>query len=621
MVLPIPTVYGGWLEVNREAPTLIGNIDSVKGGVVTIRLRDDMPTFMMVEGRSYRIGQVGAFLRIPLGYSQLYAVCTLVGAAAAPTSDEAAVPVGHRWLSATLFGESIGGVFERGVSQYPTIEDEVHFVTSTDMQVIYGSGEQERAITVGHIAATSGISGRLDLGHLVTRHFSVVGSTGAGKSNFMAVLLEAIATQGYPAGRVLVIDPHGEYASAVSQYGRVFKVNADSEKGELPLYVPFWALPFDELQAICLGSMQPRQESAVRDEIAERKIAAAGHLEHSPPQTAIAADSPIPFSLRQLWSDLDDFERRTYEDQNLTQPCERLSDGDPENLVRCQYPPPRPGTNPPFAGRPLQISKQLELLRSRLQDSRFKFLFAPGPDLTPDLDGRIQGDLHSLVGSWVGHERHVTVLDVSGLPAEVLTTIVGTLIRIVYDLLFWAFELPISGRRQPLLIVLEEAHRFLPEGGSSAAHRTISRIAKEGRKYGVGLAIVTQRPVDIESAVLSQCGTMIALRLTNSADKSRVEAAMPDDLGALSGMLPTLRTGEGMVVGEAMPIPSRIQFFKARSRPKGDDPEMPDAWRQNRPESIHYRNALRNWRHQADVAGLPAEDSDQEPEEADTDEA
>src|SRR5467141_2082309 len=141
--------------MNEGTPTLIGHVDSVKGGVVTVRLRDDVPTFMMVDGRSYRIGQVGAFLRIPLGYTQLYSVCTLVGAVAAPKSESDVTP-GHRWLSATLFGESIGSMFERGVSQYPTIDDEVHLVTPQDMRVIYGSTQKERAITIGNIAAARG---------------------------------------------------------------------------------------------------------------------------------------------------------------------------------------------------------------------------------------------------------------------------------------------------------------------------------------------------------------------------------------------------------------------------------------------------------------------------------
>lgn len=594
-----------------DTPTLIGYVDSVKGGVVTIRLRDGLPTFMMVDGHSYRVGQVGAFLRIPLGYTQLYGVCTLVGAAAVTQNhDESNMPRGNRWLSATLFGESIGGVFERGVSQYPTIEDEVHLVGPQDMRVIYGATEEKRAITVGHIAAASGISGDLDLGRLVTRHCAVVGSTGSGKSNLMAVLLEAIATQGFPSARVLVIDPHGEYGSAVGQYGRIFKMNADPTKGELPLFVPFWALPFDELQAIALGPMQSATETSVRDEVTIRKKAGAASLAKRSSDAAITADSPIPFSLKKLWFDLDDYERQTFQDKERTIPCVKIETGDAENLLSSLYPAPNPGAQAPYAHpRQRNIAKQLDLLRSRLQDSRYAFLFSPGDALSPNLDGKIPGDLDELVRSWVGHDQPLTVLDVSGLPSEVLSTIVGTVVRIVTDMLFWAEGLPISGREQPLLIVLEEAHIFLPAEGDSAAHRTMSRIAKEGRKHGIGLCIVTQRPVEIENTVLSQCGTMIALRLTNSADRTKVESAMPDDLGDLASMLPGLRTGEGIVIGEAMPIPSRIQFFKAGRRPRGDDPEMPEAWRKQRPDGAHYGSALNNWRHQKVVTGEEESDA------------
>lgn len=589
-----------------SSPTWIGRVDSVKGGVVTIRLRNDVPTFMMVGGQSYRVGQIGAFLRVPLGYTQLYAVCTLVGADAAPKKEDGALATDHRWLSATLFGESIGEVFERGVSQYPTIEDEVHLVTPHDMRVIYGSTQVERAITVGHIAAATGISGKLDLGKLVTRHCAIVGSTGSGKSNLLAVLLEAIATQGFPSARVLVIDPHGEYGSAIGQYGQVFKVRADQRKGEKELYVPFWALPFEELQALTLGAMQPSAESAVRDEVIARKRLAAQGLKNKPLDTVITADSPIPFSMRKLWFDLDDFERQTFTDNARTTPSIRTRDGDAETLISNQYPPPSAGMLAPFAhARPRGIGKQLELLRSRLQDSSFSFLFRPGAGLTPDLEGKATGDLDTLVESWVGHDKAITVLDVSGMPSELVATMVGTMVRLVYDMLFWAQDLPISGRSQPLLIVLEEAHTFLPEEGDSPAHRIISKIAKEGRKYGVGLCVATQRPVEIKSTVLSQCGTMIALRLTNTEDRKKVESAMPDDLGALAGMLPALRTGEGLVVGEAMPIPSRIQFFKARKRPRGDDPEMPEAWRKPRPDGTHYEAALNNWRHQGNA---PAKD-------------
>jgi len=162
--------------------------------------------------------------------------------------------------------------------------------------------------------------------------------------------------------------------------------------------------------------------------------------------------------------------------------------------------------------------------------------------------------------------------------------------------------LDVGGRRQPLIIALEEAHLFLPEGVESPAHRSAARIAKEGRKYGVGLCVVTQRPSEIDSAILSQCGTMITLRLTNTSDRAKVEATMPDELGILSGMLPSLRTGEGLVIGEAMPIPSRIQFYRAGNKLVGSDPNVAEAWRKPRPDGSGYTRAMVNWRRLSAIA-------------------
>lgn len=139
----------------------------------------------------------------------------------------------------------------------------------------------------------------------------------------------------------------------------------------------------------------------------------------------------------------------------------------------------------------------------------------------------MESDLDSLVRDWVGHDKPITVFDVSGLPSEVLPTIVGTMVRVVYAMLFWAQDLPVGGRQQPLLVVLDEAHCFVPEGDETSAHRTLSMIAKEGRKYGTSLMLVTQWPSEIDSAVLSQCGSLVALRITNAADRAKVGAAVP----------------------------------------------------------------------------------------------
>lgn len=602
-------------------PTYIGQVASVTGAIVRVRLREDMPsTLVMIGGESYRVGQIGGFFRVPLGYTNLYAVCTQIGADAAPPgsaeagfgaaleADKQLHLSGYRWMTIVLFGEALGGEFERGVGQYPTVGDEVHLVTNDDLKVIYGWAKGKKGtISVGRIAAASGILADISVAGLVSRHSAIVGSTGAGKSNLVTVLLETVSDGSLPNARAIVIDPHGEYATALGDRARVFRIRPNEAAGERPLWVPFWALPFIELQQLTLGGLQPNHEASIRDEVLDMKVSAAAHLAVPPPPETLTADTPVPFSIKKLWYELDKFERVTFPanapqtDANANAP-EQLGDA---NLLRSdRYPAASPYNQAPYKNQKKRnLERQLDLMRSRLKDARFSFLFSPGGGYEPDLNGEVENDLNTLVRDWVGHDKPITIFDVSGLPSEVLPTIVGTMLRIVYDMLFWAQDLPIGGRLQPLLVVLDEAHRFVPEGVDTPAHRTLSMIAKEGRKYGTGLMLVTQRPSEIDSAILSQCGSMIALRLTNSVDRSKVSAAVPDDLGGLVDQLPSLRTGEGVFLGEVMPIPSRVRVRKARQKPVGDDPKLPDVWQvPDRPDGNLYTQALANWRAQSTSA-------------------
>lgn len=602
-------------------PTYIGQVASVTGAVVRVRLREDMPsTLIMIGGESYRVGQIGGFCRVPLGYTNLYAVCTQIGAdAAPPSSAEGAfgAPLetdtqlrlsGFRWMTIVLFGEALGNAFERGVGQYPTVGDEVHLVTNDDLKIIYGWAKNKTGtISVGQIAAASSISADISVAGLVSRHSVIVGSTGAGKSNLVTVLLESVSDGSLPNARTVVIDPHGEYATALGDKARVFRIRPNEAAGERPLRVPFWALPFSELQQLTLGGLQPNHEAAIRDQVFDMKVAAAQHLQIPPTPETLTADSPVPFSIKHLWYELDKFERITFSaaNQQTDDTANAPEDaGDAAALRSARYPAASPYNQAPYKNqRKRNIERHLDLMRSRLRDSRFSFLFAPGGGYEPDLEGRVENDLDSLVSDWVGHDKPVTIFDVSGLPSEVLPTIVGTMLRVVYDMLFWAQDLPIGGRQQPLLVVLDEAHRFVPEGTESSAHRTLSMIAKEGRKYGTGLMLVTQRPSEIDSAVLSQCGSLIALRITNAADRAKVGSAVPDDLGGLVEQLPSLRTGEGIFLGEVMPIPSRVRVRKARQKPDGDDPKLPEAWQvTERPDGVLYSRALSNWRAQSTSA-------------------
>lgn len=357
-----------------------------------------------------------------------------------------------------------------------------------------------------------------------------------------------------------------------------------------------------------LGHLNTSQDGAIREEVVTLKRATAAYLPVPTPIEAITADSPIPFSAKRLWFDLDDFETRTYHDNAKTQIEPPTTVGDAEALIPNVNPHQALGGGSPFQGPRRGLTRGLELMRDRLRDSRYQFLFTPGPDLTPNAQGQTSQDLDSLVASWVGHDRPVTVIDLSSAPADVLSLVAGTVLRIIYDALFWAAGLPISGREQPLLVVLEEAHLFLPDGTDSAAQRTVATVAKEGRKYGVGLMLVTQRPTELDSTSISQCGTMIALRLTNQADRSRVSSTMPDDLANLAALLPSLRTGEALVIGEAIPIPSRVRIPMATNKLVGSDPDLAHGWiDEPRPDIEHYTTALANWRAQTGVT-LPVGD-------------
>jgi uncharacterized protein len=607
-------------------PTFVGRVASVRGGVVRVRLQGLPTTLVMVDGESYRVGQIGAFLRIPLGYTDLFGVCTQVGADAAPplpaedpaplpAPDADAAPDSYRWLTLSLFGESVGGHFDRGVGQYPTVGDEIHLVTPRDLQTIYAGRGGSDFITVGRIASSASLPARLQLSTLVSRHCSIVGSTGAGKSNLVAVVLEELSGDDLPCARTLVIDPHGEYASSVGERGRVIHTGTTQDADVPHLRVPFWALPFDELVDMVMGDMQPATLEMLRDRVARMKRDAAPKLPDPPPSETITADSPVPFSLRKLWFELENEERATYEkreDQTEDSRCTPIEAGDPDALQPPIYPPPAPGAAAPYAARRrLGIGRQLDLLHTRLRDTRFAFMFDADDPLHPDLEGETQSDLDSLLAEWIGGDKPVTVLDVSGLPPDVLGPVVGTMLRLIYDALFWAMELPVGGRQQPLLVIIDEAHRFLPKEGDTPAHRIASRIAKEGRKYGVGLMVVTQRPADVDSAVLSQCGTMVALRVTNGNDRAAVAGTIPDDLGDLTALLPSLRTGEALVLGDALQVPSRIRVRKALRKPVGEDPPLPEAWRHaERPNVALYAQAVKNWRVQSTSPATATEPAD-----------
>lgn len=316
----------------------------------------------------------------------------------------------------------------------------------------------------------------------------------------------------------------------------------------------------------------------------------------------------MPYSLKQLWHDLIDFETMTFTGQLRDQPALEVA-GDPATLTAPRYTPHAMGAAGPFLNQAAKgIRRQLNLLRSRLLDRRFDFLLHPGP-WEPDLAGHTQQDLDTLLAGWLGHDRPITTLDLSGVPSTVLVRLIGSILRIVYEALYWGREKTEGGVLRPLLVVMEEAHRYVSPDSGNVAADVIKRIAKEGRKYGVGAMLVSQRPSEIDETVLSQCGTLIALRLSNPADRARVKGALPDNLSGLMDLLPVLRTGETIISGEAarLPVRCRVSLPPADRLPKSSDPEVSAAWRTRR-VAEGYERIVASWRAQRTTAVVNALD-------------
>lgn len=585
----------------RNKITEIGEIDSISGNSISVKLFDNIKSNMpIIEGVVYRVGQIGSFVRIPLGYANLFGIVTQIGAGAIPDSLKEIYISNYdsfkntSWINIVLAGEQVGKKFERGVTQYPTTGDKVHLVTINDLDIIYGGYEDSNSITVGNISVSESLDAKVDLDKLISRHCAIVGSTGSGKSNAVSVLLEAIAKRDFPSSRVLVVDPHGEYNDALLKYSRVLEINPLEEQNKL--YIPFWALPFNELMNIFSGNLSDINREYIREKVVDAKVKSAIDNALDVTKESITGDSPIPFSIKRLWFELDDFERRTFQADRITITT-KLVVGDIETLKSNEYPLAGLGNSAPFLNQKAKgLFGFLDGMRNKLNDSSYDFLFAPGK-LTPDSNGAIEKDIDSLFFDWLGNSLPITILDLSGIPGEIMSSISGTLLKIIYDGLFWGVHTKVGGKNQPLLIVLEEAHSYLKAGEHSISSRTVQMIAKEGRKYGVGLLLVTQRPSELDETVLSQCGTIVALRMNNSKDRGHIRSAVQDELQSMVDLLPSLRTGEALISGEAVKIPSRVKFFKIANAPKSSDPKASEKWLLTIANvENEYKLLLKSWR-------------------------
>lgn len=574
--------------------TYLGSVQNVNGTTINVSIsKESLTGFIYIDGQGYRIGQIGSFIRIPIGFTDLFGIISQVGADSVPDNLKDNQPNGNRWMTLQLIGEGQRkGSFQRGISQYPTIGDEVHLVSENELERIYGQPDKPFFVKLGHVANAESIPALVDVNKLITRHSAVVGTTGSGKSTTVASIINSLTDKKkYPSARILILDIHGEYAQAFQDSAQIFKIGASisSKYKEKELCIPFWALNFDELCEITFGEFNDEKDrNYILERIQKKKEESlSAYPRMGANIDSLSVDSPIPFDLSGLWYQLYVETFGTYYKRNGGKAMENLAfeidssgeelKGDAKNGIPPIFKNVKNETADPekinYLPRSHNLGKQLSLLGSKIRLPRYNFILKPESWL-PEDDGKVDKDLDSLLLDWIGGDNPISIIDLSGVPNDILNTIIGVVLRIIYDALFWARDLSQGGRHRPLLIVMEEAHLYLNNSSKGIASGTVQRIVKEGRKYGIGAMIVSQRPSEINTTILSQCGTIFAMRLANATDRGHITGALSDNLEGLTNMLPILRTGEAIILGEAVKLPMRtiIEAPPLNRRPDSQDP-------------------------------------------------
>ncbi len=548
----------------------IGKIVEVDGTHIVAELDAGLTELSRIYGGEvYPIGQFGSIVRVHFGRRIIYAY---VGRLRMKADYEAArgisIPTAkdERVVEADLFGEgewkfdSADGEavlkFDRGVANYPLPQQTLYLTPKSELRFIYGHTESA-AIRLGEHVGSGGAPCLADLNELLGKHTAVLGSTGAGKSAAVAAMLHSILERGAEVEyktwhpRIVILDPHNEYRSAFPS-SRILS----TEDGTLQL--PYWLLNFQETVALLIGKTEfvaTSQANIVKRALAFGRKEGASILRLD--EDAITIDSPVPYSL-------DTFRNNIESDK------------------------------PPQASRQESHDSILQKLDSLRTDARMNFLMSDWE--------QAEGDpFDSIIGQLIGKDSPLRVVDLAGVPNEVAGVASAVIARTLFNLKIWQTEE--ERKIDPVLLICEEAHRYVPNSGEAqyeAAQESIRRIAKEGRKYGVGLFLVSQRPSEVESTVLSQCNSWVVLRITNEADRNHVRGVLPDSLEGLTKMLSGLRRQEAIFAGQAATLPSRIMIRNLREDqlPASHDIDFDEGWQNEAMTDVQLAEVAKRWRYQ-----------------------
>lgn len=550
----------------------IGKIIEVDGSHIVAELEPKLSELSRIyAGETYPIGQFGSIVKVPFGRRLIFAFVGRLrmkaefeaerGLFSQASSDE-------RIVEADLFGEGEWVQdstttppkwtlkFERGVSTYPLPQQTVYLTPKAELRFIYGHGNGA-IVRLGEHVGSGGTPCYAEMNELVGKHTAILGSTGAGKSGTVSAVIHSLLERGVEAGyanwkpRIIILDPHNEYPAAFPEHKKL-----STDDGTLIL--PYWLLNFQESIALLVGKTEfvaTSQANIIKTALLRARTKGAQELGLDPAK--ITVDSPVPYKLSVLKAAVE-------------------------------------ADKPPQASKQDSHNSILEKLDVLVRDARFRFLMDEWTVGTQD-------PFPWIIEQLVGSGPQPRIIDLSGVPNEVAGISSAVVARILFNLKVW--QSTDERNNDPVLLVCEEAHRYVPNRGEAqyeAAQEAIRRIAKEGRKYGLGLILVSQRPSEVEATVLSQCNSWIVLRISNDADREHVRSILPDSMSGLTKMLSGLRRQEAIFVGQAAMLPSRIliRTLEEAQLPRSHDIDFDTGWQNNPMTPDQLKTLANRWRYQ-----------------------
>jgi uncharacterized protein len=561
----------------------IGKVVSVSGDQIFVSLLEyvqstglelGVPDSMSVHLASVEgptpllVGQPGTFVMVALPAGKLLCMVTTI------EMREAKVPASEfrdaesdgalileratRQLATIPVGTiDVMNRFDRGADVLPTVNAPVFAVPPDLIDMVYSS-YAEGDFTIGKLSLVPDQQAKINLDAFLTRHAAILGQTGGGKSWTVASLIQRMCK--FPQSTIVLFDLHGEYASTFGPSADVISASN--------LELPYWLMNSEEL----LGLMVDRSEAAAPNQIAKFKELLQAAKENHPENQGMAIkkitiDTPVYFDFDAILNDFRKLDTQMVDGRNDK------------------------GKQGPLFG---QFTRLLMRIDSRLNDRRYDLIFKPKMYKT---SASMEDLFRRLLGEKTGARKKVVVVDLSPVPFDVRSIVISLVLRCLFDFVYWHRRA--YGTRYPIAVFADEAHIYLNDGDltSEPARHSAERIAKEGRKYGISLSVISQRPREVSATILSQCNSFLCLRISNPDDQSYVKSLLPDSVRGIASMFSTLRRGECILLGDSVMMPTRIKLDPPNPPPLSDDVSFYKSWNEE-PEEVGFSKVLKAWRDQ-----------------------